>query len=115
MKCVRNMAYKVVITPMAEHRLSSYIGYTLNILKNRQGAKAIVEDAKATRSILSNTASMNEYCENEELRKFEYRKIRFQNHRYIMIYRIEGDTVIVDGMFHELQDYENLFLNEIGI
>ena len=109
------MAYKVVITPMAEHRLSSYIGYTLNILKNRQAAKAIAEDAKATRIILSNTASMNEYCTNEELRRYGYRKIKFQKHRYIMIYRIDGDIVVVDGMFHELQDYENLFLNEIGL
>ena len=109
------MAYKVVITPMAEHRLNSYIGYTLNKLKNRQAAKAIAEDAKATRIILSDTASMNEYCTNEELRRYGYRKIKFQNHRFVMIYRIDGNTAVVDGMYHELQDYENVFINEIGI
>jgi len=29
---------------------------------------------------------------------------------YFLLYRIEGDTVIVDDIFHELQDYENMIL-----
>lgn len=31
----------------------------------------------------------------------------FLSHRYFMLYRIENDTVYVDNIFHELQDYEN--------
>ena len=31
----------------------------------------------------------------------------FLSHRYFMLYRIENDTVYVDKIFHELQDYEN--------
>lgn len=26
--------------------------------------------------------------------------------RYFMMYRLEGDTAVIDNIFHELQDYE---------
>jgi len=32
-----------------------------------------------------------------------------------MLYRIEGTQVIVDGMFHELQDYEGIFARELHL
>ena len=32
---------------------------------------------------------------------------KFLPHRYFMQYRIENDTVYVDNIFHELQDYKN--------
>ena len=30
----------------------------------------------------------------------------FERHRCFMLYRIEGERVIVDNIFHELQDFE---------
>lgn len=30
----------------------------------------------------------------------------FERHRYFMLYRIDGERVIVDNIFHELQDFE---------
>lgn len=30
-----------------------------------------------------------------------------------MIYRIEGTTVYVDAIYHQLQDYENIFADEL--
>lgn len=39
------MAYKVIIMPPAKHRLDMYVYYTLETLKNRQVAKAILADA----------------------------------------------------------------------
>ena len=46
-------------------------------------------------------------CDNPKLRQLEYRRINFLNHRYFMLYRIEDDVLIVDSIFHDLQDYEN--------
>ncbi len=46
-------------------------------------------------------------CDNPKLRVLGYRRINFLSHRYFMLYRIENDTVYVDNIFHELQDYEN--------
>ncbi len=44
------MAYKVIIMPPAKRRLEMYVSYTLEKLKNRQAARAILEDAKATKN-----------------------------------------------------------------
>lgn len=45
-------------------------------------------------------------CDNLRLRKLGYRRINFERHRYFMLYRIEGERIIVDNIFHELQDFE---------
>ena len=47
------------------------------------------------------------YCKSERLRKQGFHKIHFQRHRYLFVYRVKKDRVIVEGMYHELQDYEN--------
>ncbi len=39
----------------------------------------------------------------------------FEKHKFLMIYRIEGNQVIVDGMFHELQDYDGIFARELHL
>lgn len=79
------MDYDVVITPQAQHRLDMYVGYTMNSLKNPQAAKSILLDAKTTKQ------------------------------RFIMLYRIVQKTIVVEGMYHELQDYESIFVNEMRI
>ena len=109
------MAYRVKITPPAKRRLDNYIGYTAVVLKNRQAASSIMEDARQTRERLANNASFVKVCENPVLAKYGYRKFHFQKHSFIMIYRICGDEVIVDGMYHELQDYEALFIDEMKL
>ncbi len=30
-----------------------------------------------------------------------------------MLYRIEGTTAYVDAIYHQLQDYENIFADEL--
>ena len=37
----------------------------------------------------------------------------FLRHDYVMLYRIEENVVYVEAIYHLLQDYENLFLNDI--
>ena len=48
MKSVQGMAYKVIIMPTAKRRLDIYVYYTIETLGNKQVAKAILADAKAT-------------------------------------------------------------------
>ncbi len=109
------MAYKVIITPPAKRRLDMYIGYTANQLMNRQAAKSIRDDAKNTKERLSKSANINKLCDNPILAKYNYRKIHFGKHDFVMIYRIDGDKAIVDGMYHELQDYESILISEMGL
>lgn len=109
------MAYKVVITMPAKHQLESYISYTLTEFKNRQAARSIRDDARDTKKRLSEVAPSLALCENEILAKNGYRKISFTSHDYFMVYRIENKTVIVDAMYHELQDYESVFIKTMQI
>ena len=85
------MDYKVVVTSDAEEDLDRFLldgfGDTLNCLKNVAGSLSL--------------------CENQRLRALGYHRINFLRHRYFMLYRIEENTVFIDDIFHELQDYEN--------
>lgn len=105
--------YKIKIMPPAKRRLSMYIGYTRDTLKNPEAAKAIANDARLTKKRLSEVAKNLAFCEDEQLAQLGYRKIRFIKHAFVMIYRIKGSVVYVDGMFHESQDYESVFSSEI--
>ena len=39
--------------------------------------------------------------------------MNFLRHRYLMLCRVEGHTAYVDAIYHQLQDYENIFGNEL--
>ena len=76
------MDYKVVVTSDAEEDLDRFLQYLLFEKKNEPAAGNILDD-------------------------FGYHRINFLRHRYFMLYRIEENTVFIDDIFHELQDYEN--------
>lgn len=105
------MAFRVRITPSAKHQLDMYVRYTKNVLKNCQAAHAIIDDAEKTKKVLSEVALSMKLCEHPVLKQCGYRKIAFTKHSFFMIYRVIGNTVIVEGMYHELQDYEGVFIN----
>ena len=97
------MDYKVVLMKDAEEDLDRFITYLLLEKKSEQAARNLLNDFEATKISLSNVAGSLKLCDNLKLRKLGYRRINFLSHRY----RIENDTVYVDNIFHELQDYEN--------
>ena len=39
--------------------------------------------------------------------------IDYLRHRYPILYRIEGTTAYVEAIYHQLQDYENTFADEL--
>ncbi len=101
------MAYKVLITPDAEADLDRFIAYLINEKNSKQAARNVLDDFEATKQSLSLMADSLRLCDNPRLRALGYRRINFLSHRYFMLYRIEKKTVIVDTIFHGLQDYEN--------
>ena len=101
------MDYKVVVTTDAEEDLERYIRYLLVVKRNEQAAKNVLDDFEATVKSLESVAGSLKHCENPRLRNLGYRRINFLSHRYFMMYRIVENTVFVDNIFHELQDYEN--------
>lgn len=103
------MEYRVVITPTAQEHLRKYIMYTQKMFKNKQAVHAILEDARQTSKRLSIIAGSLALCDDEILSEYGYRKIMFLRHDFFMIYRLDGNVAVVEGMYHVLQDYESLF------
>jgi len=101
------MDYKVLITSDAEADLEGFIRYLLYEKKSEQAASNVLNDFEATKQILAKMAGSLKLCDNPKLSVLGYRRINFMSHRYFMLYRIEGETAVVDNIFHELQDYEN--------
>ena len=91
----------------AEDDLDRFVSYLLFVKKNEQAAQNLLNDFEATKISLSNVAGSLKLCDNPKLRELGYRRINFLSHRYFILYRIENDTVFVDSIFHELQDYES--------
>ena len=104
------MEYKVVLTADAETDLDAFLRYLILEKKSIQAASNVLNDFEATKKSLANVAGSLQLCENPKLRSLGYRRINFLSHNYFMLYRVENDAVIVDNIFHQLQDYENKIL-----
>lgn len=101
------MDYKVYVTDDAYADLDGCIYYLLFVKKNEQAARSVMQDFEETKKRLALVAGSIKECSDHRLRELGYRRINFQSHRYFMLYRIKGDIVVVDNIFHELQDYQN--------
>lgn len=107
------MVSKVVITKFAQKQFREYIEYILNRFKNRQAATAVREDAKLTKARLLDVAESLKYCDDPVLCDLGYKTIHFGKHDYFFVYSVTGDVANIEAVYHDLQDYENLFKSEI--
>ena len=106
--------FNIVISPKALSQLNNYIDYLQYTLLNEQAANNVWQDALETRGRLSKVANSLKFCAHPQLKKNGYRAISFIRHRYLMLYRIEGSTAYVDAIYHQLQDYEHIFTDELN-
>lgn len=107
------MVSKVITSPYAQRQLDDYVLYVLLEKGNPQAAKNITLDALRTRDTLLNIADSLRYCDDEELKALGYKKILFHSHDYLFIFRVQSGIAYVDAVYHQLQDYENLFKTEV--
>lgn len=102
-------SFKVIIAPEALEQLNACVRYIRCTLLNPSAAESVYNDAIETGAELAKVAGRLRFCDNEKLRHYGYRTITFRHHQYLMIYRTEERVAYVDGIFHQKQDYENLF------
>lgn len=107
-------SFNVIVSPKALAQLNSYIDYLQYTLLNDKAAYNVWQDALETQEQLSKSARSLKLCSHPHLKKNGYRIIHFMRHRYLMLYRIEGSTVYVEAIYHQLQDYENAFADELN-
>ena len=105
--------YEVEISPTARKQLNRYVDYIQFTLLNDQAADAVFMDALETIDNLEKSAGSLGFCNDPDLKALGYRKILFRRHDYVMIYDLDGKTARIKGIYHLLQDYENLFLSQI--
>lgn len=99
--------YRVELTDRALTHFRGHIDYIVNELRNPDAVP--VECPGAGLDALADHPETAPLCVDQALCGFGYRKKRIDGTRYLCICRVEGDAVWIDGIYHELQDYENLF------
>lgn len=107
------VSYSVIISPKALTQLEEYIDYIQYTLFNNQGARAVWEDALETAARLETVAGSLEPCSHPKLKEYGYYPIRLSRHRYVALYRIDDNNAYVEAVYHELQDYQNLFSKDL--
>lgn len=108
------MVSRVIMTDLAQSQLDSYIDYLLIEKSSPQAAKAIKDDALLTVEALLLSADTLAYCDDDDLTALGYRKIHFSKHRYLFLYRIVEDIAYIEAVYHQLQDYENIFKKTVA-
>lgn len=78
-------------------------------------AMSVYEDSLKTRKQLESSAGSLRYVDDPELAALGYKKINFRNHDYVMLYRVQDHTAYIIAIYHQSQNYEDLFAKEIGI
>ena len=100
--------WKVLATDDVEEDLSEFVGYLLYEKMSEQAAAAVIADYDDTLVQLGKVAGSLKIVDNPHLAAFGYRRINFLRHKYYFLYRVTGDIAIVDGMYHYLQDQNNI-------
>lgn len=93
------MDYEILVTETAENRFDEALQYLIYEKKNKQAACNLLSDFERTKNRLGQVAESLRLCENETLKDLGYRRINFIDHRYFMLYRVEGKKVFIDQIF----------------
>ena len=102
------MVYKLVYTARFRKNYWACLDYLEKVLENYQAMIAVAKDVEETLAELAKSADFYSILENKKLNKRGIRRIRLKHHRYKIFFRIEGDTVYVVNILHNLQDYKNV-------
>jgi len=101
------MQYSVEISELAEKQYDDILYYLANVKMNPQAVQGVIDDFDFAVGQLENLAGTFGFCEDTRLKSLGFHKLHLKVHRYLLVYRVNGNKVIIEGMYHELQDYEN--------
>ena len=99
------MAYKLVLTERAEQLLDHLVYYLLYRLKNEQAAGHLLDEIAKVYDRLEDNPYQFTECRDAVLKSKQYREAVITDMNYIVIFKVEDDTVYVLGVFHGLENY----------
>lgn len=104
--------YDVKTTQRAKDHFRGHIGYIIHRLRNPDAAWKLRDALDEAVMELEDHPETAPFCADPALHAYGYRKKLIPGTRYLCICRIDDDVVWIEGIYHELQDYENLFKTE---
>lgn len=105
-RCVLNMAYEYVLLRSAQTEYSNIVKYLVDVSDGLQAASNFVDEFDRQIAIVCDNPFIHAVSRMPELAARGYR-IFFVN-RYVVLYKFEGDLVIVAHIFHQTQNYARL-------
>jgi plasmid stabilization system protein ParE len=94
--------YKVLVSPKANRMLVEHAGFLAAASEN--AALQLISDFRESAQKLSQFPDRCPYLRHDLLPKHKYRKLLFGG-RYLLLFRVIGDTVYVDYVVDCRQDY----------
>lgn len=99
------MAYKLEITERAEQLLDQLVYYLLYRLKNEQAAGHLLNEISKIYDRLEANPYQFTEAKDAYLKSKQYREAVITDMNYVVIFKIENETVYVLGVFHGLENY----------
>lgn len=87
---------------------TEYLLYKVGGNGNAQAARNFLTDFDKTIKMVQDNPESYALCELKRYRKIGLRKVHLKRHNYKIIFHIEDNVIIIDAVFHDKQDYENL-------
>lgn len=100
------MAYSVVFAAEVERDRDAVVAYLIDSLCERNAAARFLGELDAVIDVLEKLPESYPLVYEERLAAMGYRRASFM--RYLALFKIDGDRVIITNVFHQSQDYARL-------
>lgn len=101
-----NMAYEAVILDEAKREFRGITDYLCNVLESPQATAAFMGEFERQIALIVDNPELFALSRLPELAARGYRTAHVN--KYAMLYKTEGDLVIIAHIFHQTQDYARL-------
>ena len=99
------MTYNLIITERADELLDKLVIYLLYQLKNEKAASHLLSSISKIYDRVAENPFQFPKCRDIALKREKYREAVIPDMNYVVIYKINEDTVYILGVFHDLENY----------
>lgn len=100
------MGYKIAATKTFSREYEDVLNYLIDVLGSKQSAKSLVDALENVESVLSEQPEINAISRKSALFEHDLREHFVKG--YVLVYRIDDDTVYLEHLFHQSQDFGHL-------
>lgn len=100
------MNYDLIITQRAQLMLDRLVDYLMFEIESIQAATHLLDEIAIVYQRLKENPFQFPRSKDWYLHQKQYREVVVSNMNYIVIFKVEKNTVSVLGIFHQLEQYE---------